>query len=195
MIKLGVTGGIGSGKSIVCEVLRLHDIPVYNADCEAKNLNDTSPVIREKLTRIFGPELYKNDKLDREKLAHIIFGNEENRRAANSIIHPELARHFAAWIQQRTRFPIVCIEAAVLFESGFHRFVDRTITVLAPIETRVRRVAKRDNLPVGQIELRIKSQMSDEERIKLSDFIVFNDDRRSVLEQVSKILQIISRPS
>lgn len=194
MIKLGVTGGIGSGKSVVCEVLRLHDIPVYDADLEAKNLNDTSPVIREKLIEAFGAELYKNDKLDRKKLAQLIFNDEKNLHRVNSIIHPELAKHFEKWTDERIEHPIAAIDAAVLFEAGFQQFVDKTITVFSPVETRIERVVKRDNLTKEQILSRINSQMSDEEKIRLSDFVIINDNKHSILEQVSTILKTISNP-
>lgn len=194
MIKLGVTGGIGSGKSVVCDVLRLHDIPVYDADLEAKNLNDTSPVIRKKLTESFGQDLYRNNRLDREKLAHLIFNNEENLRTANSIIHPELAKHFMEWAEQRKQHPVVALDAAVLFEAGFQSVLDKTIIVLAPLEVRIERAVKRGNLTKEQITARANSQMSDKEKAELADFIIQNDGQHSLLEQVDKILQVISNP-
>lgn len=194
MIKLGVTGGIGSGKSVVCDVLRLHDIPVYDADLEAKNLNDTSPVIRKKLTESFGQDLYRNNRLDREKLAHLIFNNEENLRTANSIIHPELAKHFMEWAKQREQHPVVALDAAVLFEAGFQSVLDKTIIVLAPLEVRIERAVKRGNLTKEQITARANSQMSDKEKAELADFIIQNDGQHSLLEQVDKILQVVSNP-
>ncbi len=194
MIKLGVTGGIGSGKSVVCDVLRLHDIPVYDADLEAKNLNDTSPVIRKKLTESFGQDLYRNNRLDREKLAHLIFNNEENLRTANSIIHPELAKHFMEWAEQRKHHPVVALDAAVLFEAGFQSVLDKTIIVLAPLEVRIERAVKRGNLTKEQITARANSQMSDKEKAELADFIIQNDGQHSLLEQVDKILQVVSNP-
>lgn len=194
MIKLGVTGGIGSGKSVVCDVLRLHNIPVYDADLEAKNLNDTSPVIRKKLTESFGQDLYRNNRLDREKLAHLIFNNEENLRTANSIIHPELAKHFMEWAKQREQHPVVALDAAVLFEAGFQSVLDKTIIVLAPLEIRIERAVKRGNLTKEQITARANKQMSDKEKAELADFIIQNDGQHSLLEQVDKILQIISNP-
>ena len=194
MVKLGVTGGIGSGKSVVCEILRLHNIPVYDADVEAKNLNDTSPVIREKLIDVFGTDLYRNNKLDRKKLAHLIFNNEENLRAVNSIIHPELAKHFEEWAEKRKHHPVVAIDAAVLFEAGFQSVTDKTIIVLAPLETRIERAVKRGNLTKEQITARTNSQMSDEEKVKLADFVIHDDGNHSLLEQISQILQVISNP-
>lgn len=192
MIKLGVTGGIGSGKSVVCEVLRLHDIPVYDADLEAKNLNDTSPVIREKLIEVFGPEIYQNDKLDRQKLAHFVFNNEENLRKVNSIIHPELEKHFVEWSKQQKHHPIVAIDAAVLFEAGFQSVLDKTIVVLAPLLTRIERAVKRGNLTREQIKARANNQMNDDEKINLADFVIYNDGKYSLLEQISQILKSIS---
>lgn len=194
MIKLGVTGGIGSGKSVVCDVLRLHDIPVYDADLEAKNLNDTSPVIRKKLTENFGQDLYRNNRLDREKLAHLIFNNEENLRTANSIIHPELAKHFMEWAEQRKHHPVIALDAAVLFEAGFQSVLDKTIIVLAPLEVRIERAVKRGNLTKEQITARANSQMSDKEKAELADFIIQNDGQHSLLEQVDKILQVVLNP-
>ncbi|MDO5523423.1 MAG: dephospho-CoA kinase, partial [Bacteroidia bacterium] len=191
MLKIGITGGIGSGKSVVAEIFRLHHIPVFDADTQAKNLNDTSPNIRAKLTEAFGAEIYKNNKLDRKKLAQLIFNNQENLRRANSIIHPELANHFSQWAQTQSGYPMVAIDAAVLFEAGFHAYVHKTITVLSPLETRIRRIAARDNLSREQIESRIHSQMSDEEKVKLSDFVIVNDNKHSLLRQVAEIIETV----
>lgn len=192
MIKLGVTGGIGSGKSVVCDVFRLHDIPVFDADREAKKLNDTSPVIREKLINNFGPDLYQGNKLDRKKLANLIFNNAENLRITNAIIHPELAKYFEKWVDQRKHHAVIAIDAAVLYEAGFQSLLDKTIVVMAPLETRIERAAKRDRLSKEQITARANSQMNDEEKAGLADFIIRNDGRHSFLEQVAQILQDIS---
>jgi dephospho-CoA kinase len=192
MIKLGVTGGIGSGKSVVCDVFRLHDIPVFDADREAKKLNDTSPVIREKLINNFGPDLYQGNKLDRKKLANLIFNNAENLRITNAIIHPELAKYFEKWVDQRKHHAVIAIDAAVLYEAEFQSLLDKTIVVMAPLETRIERAAKRDRLSKEQITARANSQMNDEEKAGLADFIIRNDGRHSLLEQVAQILQDVS---
>lgn len=192
MIKLGVTGGIGSGKSVVCDVFRLHDIPVFDADREAKKLNDTSPVIREKLINNFGLDLYQGNKLDRKKLANLIFNNAENLRITNAIIHPELAKYFEKWVDQRKHHAVIAIDAAVLYEAGFQSLLDKTIVVMAPLETRIERAAKRDRLSKEQITARANSQMNDEEKAGLADFIIRNDGRHSLLEQVAQILQDVS---
>lgn len=191
MIILGITGGIGSGKSTVCEILRLHHIPVYDADKEAKKLNDTSPVIRKKLINLFGETLYSGHKLNRQQLAAHIFNNKSSLQQVNKIIHTELAAHFKAWTACRHNYPVAAIDAAVLFEAGFQNYVDKTITVAAPREVRIERVIKRDQMSEEQIKARMASQMSEEEKIILSDFIITNDGNHSIIEQIERILKTI----
>lgn len=191
MIILGITGGIGSGKSTVCEILRLHHIPVYDADKEAKKLNDTSSVIRKELIAIFGETLYNDNKLNRRQLAAHIFNNKNNLQQVNKIIHTELAKHFKAWTANKKSHPVVAIDAAVLFEAGFQNYVDQTITVTAPREVRMERVMKRDQMSEEQIEARMASQMSEEEKINLSDFTITNDGNHSIIQQIELILKTI----
>ncbi|MDR2816678.1 MAG: dephospho-CoA kinase [Proteiniphilum sp.] len=190
MIKIGVTGGIGSGKSVVSEIFRLHGIPLYNADREAKKLNDSSPYIREQLTLHFGDDLYAGDKLDRKKLASVIFHDNRKRAIVNSIIHPELAGHFAEWSRQRERHPAVVLDAALLIEAGFRLFVDKVIVVYAPKELRIARVMQRDRLPRSEVEARMNSQMPEEEKIKHADYVIRNDNSLSLIKQVSELVQI-----
>lgn len=189
MIKIGVTGGIGSGKSVVCDIFRLHGIPVFDADKEAKALNDTSPVIREQLIRHFGENLYPEGKLDRKKLASLIFQDEHNLAIANAIIHPVLASYFLAWCQQRKNDAYLVIEAAVLIEAGFHRFTDKVITVSSPGEIRMERVMQRDSTGIRQVRQRMKNQLPEEEKIRLSDYVIYNDNRHSLIRQVADFLQ------
>lgn len=193
MTILGVTGGIGSGKSIVCKYLSLHNIPIYDADIEAKRLNNTSPVIRQELIIRFGKSIYINNELDRKQLASLIFNNKENLQFVNQLIHTELAKHFLNWIEDNKRHSILALDAAVLFESGFDKYVDKIITVIAPIDIRINRVSKRDNLSHEQIEARINSQISDEERSKLSDFVVVNDNYESIINQTNIIIKKITQ--
>jgi dephospho-CoA kinase len=188
MTKVGITGGIGSGKSVVCELFRVHDIPVFDADAEAKRLNDTSPVIREKLTQLFGNDLYENNLLNRQKLASFIFSNPENLQKVNAIIHPEVAACFEKWTNEQKNALIVVIETAILFESGFDKLVDKTVTVYSPKSDRVERVVKRDNTDIVQIEARMKNQMPEEEKIRLSDFVIINDNHKSLIEQIGKFI-------
>lgn len=189
MIKIGITGGIGSGKSVICKILSLYDVPVYDADIEAKNLNDTSPVIKEQISKHFGKELYSGDKLDRKKFAEIIFNDPQKLKTANSIIHPEVEKHFLDWIEKHKNSPIVALESAILFESLFKEYTDIAVTVTSPMQTRIDRVKKRNNIDIESIIARINSQMSDEERAKLSDVVIINDEKQSLLLQVKDLLQ------
>ena len=188
MKKIGITGGIGSGKSVVCELFRLHKIPVFEADVEAKKLNDTSPTIREKLTQLFGNDLYDNNRLNRQKLASLIFSDTSTLQKVNAIIHPEVAACFEKWVEKQQNAPFIAIETAILFESGFDKLVDKTITVFAPLDVRIERIIKRDGVNRAQIEARMSQQMPEEEKAKLSDFVVVNDGCVSLIEQTHSIL-------
>lgn len=188
MIRLGITGGMGSGKSVVCELLRLHDIPVYDADKEAKLLNDTSPKIQEGLSRAFGDTLYAEGKLNRKMLAKLIFNDDQKLAKANSIIHPVLAESFIAWCRERAHHPIVAIDAAVLLEAGFEQHVDHVLMVFAEKETRVQRVIERDGASRALAEARMQHQIPEEEKIQRADFVIYNDGRLSLIQQVTEIL-------
>ncbi len=193
MIKVGITGGIGSGKTVVAELFRLHGIPVYDADMQAKLLNDTSETIREKIILRFGNDLYADGRLDRKRFAEIIFQDKNLLREANSIIHPELRKHFLRWLQERREAPLVAIDAAVLFESNFYKLTDYNITVTAPETMRIRRATARDNSRSEQVKNRMESQMADAERIRLSDFVIVNDNANSLIKQIEEILSEIGR--
>ena len=173
MIKIGITGGIGSGKSVVASLLALSGVPVYIADEESKWLTNNSPVIREKL----------NKKL----LASHIFNNPEQLQQVNQIIHPEVNRHFSAWVERQTS-PLCAIESAILFESGFYKVVDISLMVYAPRELRIERALGRDSASREEIERRINSQMSDEEKKDRSDYVIYNDNRQALIPQVGKLL-------
>ena len=187
MIKIGITGGIGSGKSVVAALLELSGIPVYIADTESKLLTATSPVIREKLITLFGEQLYTADGLDKKRLASHIFGNPERLEQVNAIIHPEVNRHFLAWTE-RQNTPVCAIESAILFESGFYKVVDISLMVYAPRELRIERALGRDSASREEIERRINSQMSDEEKKDRSDYVIYNDNRQALIPQVGKLL-------
>ena len=191
MIKLGITGGIGSGKSIVATLFQLHGIPVYNADDETKKLNNSSPIIKEQLKKHFGEDLYVNNELDKKKFANIIFNDTEKLKLANSIIHPEVLKHFTNWCKQHSNHAIVALEAAILFESNFYKYLDKTLTVYSPRQLRVTRVSQRDNVPPEMVESRIKHQMPESDKIRMSDYVIINDNKSSLIEQVEKLLQDI----
>lgn len=187
MIKIGITGGIGSGKSVVASLLELLGIPVYIADTESKCLTASSPVIREKLTALFGESIYTAEGLDKKQLASLIFGNPERLKQVNAIIHPEVNRHFLAWADKQN-VPICGIESAILFESGFNRVVDVTLMVYAPLEVRIQRALERDAVPREEIMRRINSQLPDEEKKEKSDYVIFNDGKQALLPQIAVIL-------
>lgn len=188
MIKLGITGGIGSGKSTVSTLFKLHGVPVYNADEETKKLNNSSPIIKEQLMKHFGEDLYPNNELDKKKFAHIIFNDAEKLKLANSIIHPEVLRHFTNWCKQHSGQPIVALEAAILFESNFHNYLDKVVTVYSPLQLRVARVSERDKVTPEMVESRIKHQMPEAEKINMSEYVIINDNQHSLIEQVEKLL-------
>jgi dephospho-CoA kinase len=189
MIKLGITGGIGSGKTVVCEILSLHGVPVYIADVESKILTDISPVIRKKLIELFGEDIYNGEYLNRSLLASYIFNDKDKLQAVNNIIHPEVYKHFGEWCASHSKKRLVAMESAILFESGFNKVVNKTIMVYAPLDIRVKRVMERDNIPEEKVLARIGSQMPDEKKAELSDFVIVNDDTKSLLVQVKEILQ------
>lgn len=189
MIKIGITGGIGSGKSVVSEIFRLHGVPLYNADQEAKNLNDSSSYIRDQLTLQFGKDLYVEGKLNRKKLASIMFHDDQKLAIVNSIIHPELARHFTEWCRQREDQPMIVLDAALLIEAGFNQFVDKIIMVSAPRELRIDRVMQRDHSSRNEVEARMNNQLPEEEKIKHADYVIRNDNRYSLILQVSELMK------
>lgn len=193
MIKIGITGGMGSGKSVLSELFRLYDIPVFDADKVAKQLNDTSPEIREALSLHFGADLYSSGKLDRRKLAAIIFHDRQKRALANAIIHPVLADTFIKWCSERVAYPYLVLDAALLIEAGFHHYVDQVITVWSPREMRIKRVMQRDHTDRDAVEARMRSQMAEEEKIKMANTVIYNDNHHSLIEQCADYLESLSQ--
>lgn len=187
MIKIGITGGIGSGKSVVASLLKLSGIPVYMADSESKKLTDASFVIREQLIGLFGTEIYTSYGLNKQLLASHIFDNPVCLQQVNKIIHPEVNRHFLEWTEKQ-HTPIGAIESAILFESGFDCVVDITLMVYAPMEVRIRRALERDAASRTEIERRIKNQLPDEVKKDKCDYVIFNDNRQAILPQVTAFI-------
>jgi dephospho-CoA kinase len=187
MIKVGITGGIGSGKSAVCEAFNKLGVNIYNADIRAKALINQNIQIREKLVTRFGRSLYKNDQIDRSMLAGIIFEDKTALEFVNSIIHPAVGDDFRAWCKQYEHEPYVIEEAALLFESGAYKKMNKMVTIYAPEELRINRVMLRDKVTREQVKKRMNNQLPDEEKMKRSDFVIYNDEKHSVLEQVLKL--------
>ena len=195
MVKLGITGGIGSGKSTVATLFQLQGIPVYNADEETKILNNTSPQIKKQLTEHFGEDIYVDNELDKKKFASIIFNDPEKLQLANSIIHPEVLKHFTHWCTQQSTHSIVAMEAAILFESNFHKHLDKVVTVYSPLQLRIERVSKRDNITKEMVEERIQHQMPETEKIGMSEYVIVNDYENSLIEQVENLINDIVHSS
>ncbi len=187
MLKIGITGGIGSGKSVVCRIFNLLGIPVFEADKEAKILMTLNPGIRNSFIRLFGQDIYSPEgTIDRKKLAEIIFNDQNLLDKVNEIVHPEVRKCFIEWTDKQ-HAPYVIHEAAILFETDFYKMMNRSILVIAPEPVRIRRVTERDHLSPDQVAERIGRQWPDCEKLKLADFIITNDDKQLIIPQVIEI--------
>ena len=185
-MKLGVTGGIGSGKTSVCRVFNVLGIPVFSADPEARGIMDNDKGIIRRINSIAGKDLYINGSLDRMELAALIFNDNNLLEKVNSLVHPVVFDHFKRWEMEQTA-PYVIMEAAILFESGASKLVDRIATVVAPIEERVDRVIHRNSLSRDQVLERMRNQMDDDSRIKLSDYVIHNSESDMIIPAILKI--------
>ena len=186
MIKLGITGGMGSGKSVVVSFLKAAGIPVYIADDEAKRITSTLPVVKEKLTSYFGDKIFDGDVLNKTLFASLIFENEDNLKKANSIIHPEVLNDFLSWSEKQDT-PIVAMESAILIESGFDFYVDKIICVTAPIEICIERAMKRSGFSRAEALKRVSNQMPEQQKNEKSDYIICNDGIEPVIPQIETV--------
>ncbi|MDR2498772.1 MAG: dephospho-CoA kinase [Tannerellaceae bacterium] len=192
--RIGLTGGIGSGKSVVSGLLTIMGIPVYDADEQSKRLLNSSADLRSSLTDLLGPEIYRTGMLDRRLMAELIFADTDLLRKVNAAVHPAVGRHFLDWAAMQTSSKACAIETAILYESGFRSVVDVSLLVIAPLELRIERAMRRDGSSRQQVEQRMSHQMSDEEKMPLADYVIVNDDRRAVIPQLEDVLaQIESR--
>ena len=187
MKKIGLTGGIGSGKSTVAHILLAMGYPVYFSDDRSKQLTQTHPEIRKGLTELIGEQIYKGNQLDRSALALAIFSNDALRLKVNQIIHPIVRLDFDLWVAEQTN-PIVFNEAAILIETGASERFDATVLVTAPEELRIQRVMKRDLCSREEVMNRIKHQWTDEQKMKLADVVIVNDDVHPIIKQVEHML-------
>ncbi len=187
MLKVGITGGIGSGKSMVGKILETMGCPVFYSDDQAKQLSDTDPKIREDLINLFGPEVYTESGLNRPFLAERIFGNEELRQQVNQIIHPRVREAFDEFSRNQSS-PYVFNEAAILIETGAHESFDSMVLVSAPEDIRIKRILERDNADVESIKQRISKQWTDDQKRPHADYEIINDGEKPLLEQVEKLI-------
>lgn len=191
MITLGLTGGIGSGKTTVTSIFKLLNIPIYIADVASKRLVATSPIIKNELIKLYGEDLFGKNGLNKQMLAQIIFSDKEELDRVNKIIHPLVEKDFYEWraLQKQKKHKFVIHEAAILFESGFNKIVDKAILVYSPLELRIERCMKRDNISHEEVLKRINNQWSDEKKLELCDFVIYNEDSQSLIKQVCHLIK------
>ena len=191
MVRIGLTGGIGCGKSYVARLLEKRGIPVYDSDSEAKRLSDSSVDIRNRLIALTGiGNLYADGMLNRKLLAEFLFASNDNARAVENIIHPVVKADFINWAANQTA-SISAIESAILFESGFTDVVDYIVVVDAPMELRIDRCVNRDSTTKERVLERIAAQMSQEEKCALADFVIFNDNVSDLEQQIDNMLKLL----
>jgi len=187
MLKIGLTGGIGSGKTIISNIFKTLAIPVYNADDRAKILMISNELLLNKLKIEFGENIIVNGELDRKKLASIVFTSKDKIKRINAIVHPFVKDDFEIWANLHLSYKYIIQEAAILIESGHYKNIDKIICVYAPEELRINRIINRDKITREEIIFRIKNQMDDEEKKKMADFVIYNDDKQLVLPQILSI--------
>jgi dephospho-CoA kinase len=196
ILRLGITGGIGSGKSTVCKVFNVLGVPVFSADDEGRIIMETDPGLKKDLEKIAGCELYSEGQLDRKKLASLIFNDEELLSRVNALVHPRVFSSYLEWCEKQVA-DYVIFETAILFETGAEKYVDKTLAVTAPLEQRVQRVMGRNLMSREQVMERVKNQMSEEEILERSDFNIDNAEDIMIIPQVmvihNRILQLLNK--
>lgn len=191
MIKLGITGIIGSGKSVVSSIFRILEIAVYDADFNAKLLMNTSTEIKEKLILEFGRNTYTSEGLNKQYIASQIFNNEKKRQVINSIVHPIVKNHFLEWTNSQ-KGDICAIESALLYESGLNKILDKTILVTSPENIIIERICNRDRITKAEAQKRIDSQSFYKSLKQTPDYTIVNDDEHSLILQSLEIIKQIS---
>lgn len=183
MLRIGITGGIGSGKSTVAHIFNVLGIPVYSSDDAAKRLMNEDQELKNNILKSFGKESYSNGKLNRKYLAEQAFKDRTKIELLNSLVHPATIKDAAGWMEKQTA-PYVIKEAALIFESGSDKFLDAVIGVQSPLSLRIERTMKRNNVAAADIEARIKLQMDEDEKMALCDYIIVNDEQQMLIPQV-----------
>ncbi len=193
MLQIGLSGGIGSGKSTIAMVLEKMGYPVFYSDQVAKRLYVEHPVLQKQLVDLLGPEVYRDGQLNRQFLSEQLFSNAELKAQVSALVHPIVRSTFENWAQQQTS-DLVFNEAAILFETGAYLLFDATILIMAPLETRIERVQKRDSLSREEVLNRIANQWTDTQKMALTPYHIINDGR-PLLQQIEKILTVFNTPS
>ena len=188
MISIAITGGIGSGKSYISNILQEYGIPIYNTDDEAKRLMVSDEGIRRDLVALLGEEVYVEGTLNKSLLASYLFADPENAARINGIVHPRVKMDFCRWLEQHVDKEIVGMECAILYEAGFDDAVDSVVMVYAPENLRVERAVKRDHATEAQIRARIAAQLDDEEKRKRADYVIYTDGSIPLDSQLSTLI-------
>lgn len=186
MLKVGITGGIGAGKSIVCRVFKTLGIPVFDADAAAKHLMENDAALIKSISKLFGDDIYKSGRLDREQLAATVFNQPTLLQQLNAIVHPATIHYGNEWMASQSS-PYVIKEAAIFFESGSYKEMDVMVGVFAPVELRLKRVITRPGMTREKALERMANQMSDEEKLKLCDYTITNDGDTALIPQVGSL--------
>lgn len=185
MLKIGITGGIGSGKTTVCKVFELLGIPVFYADNVAKSIMQTDPVLKKEILNTFGEKSYfNNGELNRPYISSIVFNNESELDKLNALVHPAVFRAFDVWLANHIDAPYIIKEAALLFETDSYKMCDLLILVISPEASRISRIKARDGISTEEILLRMDRQFSDEKKEKLADHILINNESRLLIPQI-----------
>lgn len=188
MIKIGVTGGIGSGKSMVCRIFSALSVPVFYADIVAKEIAENDKDVVRSIKENFGNDIFTQEgKLDRKRLSEIVFNDSKKLNTLNNIIHPAVKNAFDFFLNENKNAPYTVKEAAILVESGAYKHVDKIIVVTAPVKQRIQRVVKRDDVSENEVQVRINKQLPQEDLIKYAHFIINNEDGAMLLPQVIEI--------
>ncbi len=190
MLKIGITGGIGSGKTTVCKVFELLGVPVFYADDVAKSIMYTDPILKWGVLNAFGENSYtQSGDLNRSYISSIVFKDKHELEKMNSLVHPAVFRAFATWVLSQREASYVIKEAALLYESDAYKMCDQSILVISPIESRISRVKARDGISAEDIQLRMNRQFSDEQKMKFADHILMNDEKQLLIPQIIQLHQ------
>lgn len=187
MIRIGITGGMGAGKSVISEMMRCLGIPVYDADIASKKILNSNTKVKTQLIELLGEEIFSNGQLNRPLMAQLIFNNNELLLKTNAIIHPAVFEDFIAWSEAQNKEVVAC-ETAILFESGMVSYFDSILMISAPLEIRIERCIKRNKFTREQVLERIAKQMDESKKIELSDFVIDNDNRKALYPQLKNFL-------
>ena len=193
MIRLGITGGIGSGKTLVCSIFQQLGVPIYNADARAKWLINNHPDLKSKLTQQFGEATFKDGLYNTAHISSIVFGNPTQLALLNAIIHPTVFEDWKQFCETQKSAPLVIKEAAIILETDSKYTVDKIALVYTPKAVRMQRVMQRDQISEADLLKKINAQMAEEEKLKLADYVIVNDGEQSLVEQVIKLHQQLTQ--